>query len=159
MRIQMAAAALIATMSMAVSAPAAHAEMNLLSSCTGKAALGAGAGALLGGMVAGKGAKTEGALLGAAVGGLGAFGVCKSMNANNTKKVDKAYQTAAATNQSYSTSWNGKYGTEYVTISKPIKDGSYCRVMHGTLTTPNGGSQALPQETYCRQADGKWMAV
>jgi hypothetical protein len=158
MRIRMAFIGLMIAATAMTTAPA-HAEMNLLHSCTGKAALGAGAGAVLGGLLASKGQKTEGAALGAAVGGLGTFGVCRYIDTRAQTRIDKAYRAAAASNAPYSTSWSTKNGIQSVSVKRPVRDGENCKMMNATLSTPNVGSQQLPEETYCRNAKGQWRSA
>ena len=157
MRIQAIAAA--AGLMLALSAAPAHAEMSLLHSCTGKAAIGAGAGAVLGGLTASKGQKTEGALLGAAVGGLGTFGVCRYIDTRASTRIDKAYKYAAANGAPYTTSWNTKNGVNRLRVAQPVRDGANCKILNATLSVAGGARQSLPQETYCRASNGKWSAA
>jgi hypothetical protein len=155
----MQAMAALAGLTWALAAVPAQAEMNLLHSCAGKAAIGAGAGAVLGGMVAGKGAKTEGALLGAAVGGLGTYGVCRYIDTRASARIDKAYKYAAATGKPYTTSWTTKQGVNRLRIAQPVRDGAHCKILNATLSVGGGARQSLPQETYCRASNGKWNAA
>lgn len=158
MRFSVVAAAGFAMASLALATPA-HAEMNLLHSCTGKAAIGAGAGAVLGGLLASKGQKTEGVALGAAVGGLGTFGVCRYIDTRAQTRIDKAYKYAAATGEPYTTSWTASGDVNKLRVSAPVRDGSNCKIINATLSVNGGARQSMPQETYCRGSNGKWSAA
>jgi surface antigen len=127
-----------------------------LSSCQRNALLGAAGGALLGGMTAGKGAKTEGAVLGAAVGGLGTYGICRYLDNQSIARAEQGYAYSAANNRPYSSSWQGQGGTQNFSVAQPVAAGPNCKRLNGTLTVPGEGSQNLPPETYCRGADGVW---
>ena len=143
----------------ALAAPAPTQAAGLFQNCTQKAAAGAAGGAVLGALLGSHGQKQEGALLGAAVGGLGTFGICRYVTTRSAARIESAYKTAAATNHSYSTSWNGSNGTESLYVPKPHADGSSCRRMQGTLTVPGAGQQSLPEGTYCRTANGTWKSA
>ncbi len=127
-----------------------------LSSCQRNALLGAAGGALIGGMTAGKGAKTEGAVLGAAVGGLGTYGICRYLDNQSITRAEQGYAYSAANNRPYSTSWQGQGGTQNFSVAQPVSAGPNCRRLSGTLSVPGEGVQSLPPETYCRGADGVW---
>jgi len=127
-----------------------------LSSCQRNALLGAAGGALLGGITAGKGVKTEGAVLGAAVGGLGVYGVCRYLDQQSVSRVETGYQSSLNQDRPYESSWNGPNGDESLYVPAPTSAGANCKRLQATLTTPSGGQQPLPPETYCRGGDGQW---
>ncbi len=132
----------------------ANAELQL-SKCKTRALMGAGAGAIAGALIAGKGDKTKGALIGGALGGAGTFGVCKWMDNRSQAKVEAGYAKAASSGKSYSSNWQAEDGSaRKLTVAKPVKEGN-CRVLNSSLTA-GGGKQALPQEKYCQGADGVW---
>jgi surface antigen len=127
-----------------------------LSSCQRNALLGAAGGAVLGGLTAGKGAKTEGAVVGAAVGGLGTYGVCRYLDNQSVSRVEQGYQYSLNNNAPYSTSWQGQGGTQNLYVAQPTAAGANCKRLSSTLTVPGEGKQNLPPETYCRGPDGVW---
>jgi surface antigen len=135
----------------------AHAGGLAISKCQTRALIGGGVGAVVGSMVAGKGAKTEGAILGGALGAAAGFGICKYMDKRSYSRVENGYQTAVQRNRSYSSSWTGEDGSRRtLSVPKPKAVSGNCRVLNGTMTITNAGRQALPQETYCQGADGVW---
>ncbi|MGE3866721.1 MAG: hypothetical protein AB7G04_07385, partial [Hyphomonadaceae bacterium] len=127
-----------------------------LSKCQTQALVGAAAGALLGGSVAGRGAKTEGAVLGGALGAAGTYGVCRYMDQNSYARINSGYQYAAQNNAPYQTNWQGPEGTRSVSIAKPVPAGGNCKRMGGVMNVQGAGAQPLPQETYCQGPDGVW---
>jgi hypothetical protein len=128
-----------------------------LSQCMRNALVGAGVGAVLGGVTASEGRRTEGAVLGGAVGGGGTFAVCKLLDGREQARIEGAYLAALQTNSAQSESWVGGNGRSHVLqVSQPQAIGSgQCRSVTATLSI-DGTSEPLPTETYCRSQGGGW---
>jgi hypothetical protein len=127
-----------------------------LSKCQTQALIGGAAGAILGGAVAGRGAKTEGAILGGALGAAGTYGVCRYMDQRSYSQIETGYQTAVSRDRPYSNNWTADDGGKRsLYVPQPRRVGARCKELRGTLTVPDG-VQALPPETYCQGDDGVW---
>jgi hypothetical protein len=134
-----------------------------LSQCMRNALIGAGVGAVLGGVTAPDGNRTENAALGAVIGGGGAYAVCRWLgNSQQTSSVEDSYYRALNTNQPQRQALagpNGQPATLSVAAPQPAPGRApTCRTINATVSD-NTGSQALPQETFCRDANGAWVPV
>lgn len=134
-----------------------------LSQCTRNALIGAGVGAVIGAATAPDGNRTENAALGAAIVGLGAFGVCRWLgNSNQQASVEDSYYRALNTGAPQTQSLNGPGGQPAtLRVAAPQSApgrGPNCRVINATVSD-SSGTQNLPQETFCRDANGGWAPV
>lgn len=130
-----------------------------LSQCTRNALIGAGVGALVGAAQDSSDNRAENAALGAAVGGLGTYGVCRVLSAREQQRVENAYYQSLNTGQPVSDNWQtDQGGPRSLQVSQPTPAPGYggeCRRVSATID----GSQQLPPETFCRDANGQWRPV
>lgn len=143
-------------------APAAFAQSSggFFGKCTQQALIGAGAGALLGAL-ASEHHRGRTAIIGAAAGGLGTFGVCRWLTTREQNRVQQSYYNSLNTNHRTTDRWTGDDGTaRSLTVSRPTGAqgyGSNCRTVNGTIRDAQQGSQAIPAQTFCRNAQGEWI--
>jgi len=134
-----------------------------LSQCTRNALIGAGVGAVLGGVTAPEGNRTENAAIGAAIGGLGAYAVCAWIgNSNQQSSVEDSYYRALNSGAPQTQSLSGPGGQPAtLRVNAPQAApgrGPECRVITATVSD-SSGTQNLPQETFCRDVNGGWVPV
>ena len=128
-----------------------------LSKCQRNALIGAGVGAVIGGVTAPSGNKTENAVIGGALGGVGVYAACKLLDNREQTRVEGAYVTALTQNAPVSQSWidaNGQSRILRVTRPEPDYSSPNCRMLQSTLTVGQGAAQPLPPERYCQTATG-----
>ena len=134
-----------------------------LSQCMRNALIGAGVGAVLGGVTAPEGNRTENAAIGAALGGLGTYGVCRWLgNSNQTSRVEQSYYRALNTNAPVTEQLSGPSGQPAtLQVARPTAAPgrpAECRQVNAVVTD-SSGSQQLPTEHFCRNATGGWVPV
>jgi YMGG-like Gly-zipper len=134
-----------------------------LSQCMRNALIGAGVGAVLGAATAPDGNRTENAAIGAALGGLGTYAVCGWIgNSNQQSSVEGSYYRALNTGAPQTQSLTGPGGQPAtLRVAAPQAApgrGTNCRVINATVSD-SSGTQNLPQETFCRDANGGWVPV
>lgn len=130
-----------------------------LSRCTRQALIGAGVGAVAGAVIGSENNRGENAALGAAAGGLGTYGVCRWLSAREQQRVEQGYYNSLNSGRSYSESWQSDQGApRNLTVSAPqsVSGNPNCRIVSGTVRDPQYGSQQLPPERFCRNAQGQW---
>jgi surface antigen len=161
-----AALALLSTPAFAQSSyPSAGQSSNFLgisnlSSCMRNALIGAGVGGVLGGVTAPRGNKTENTVLGAVLGGGGTYLVCKYLGNRDRSRIEGSYLSAlngdAAQTRTFSNSQLG--GRSTLTVGQPqaVQGMDNCRDLTASLNSPLLGLTNLPNERYCKGADGKW---
>jgi len=132
----------------------ASAEGTQLSQCMRNGLLGAGAGALAGGLLSHH--RLRGAALGAVVGGVGTYGVCRLLSSNDRGRVERNYGRALDGDRRVTDSWGGSNG-KYLTVNRPTRAGDGCRRVSATISDSSHGTQQLPPETYCRNSQGQWV--
>ena len=135
-----------------------------LSQCMRNALIGAGVGAVIGGVTAPEGNRTENAALGAIIAGGGTYGVCRWLgNSRQTASVEDSYYRALNTGAPQRQNLSGPNGAPAtLQVAAPQSApgrGPNCRVISATVSDNSGASQALPQETFCRDANGAWVPV
>ena len=156
----------IALMMMAVSTLALSAceSMNMDGSNT-KQIVGAGSGALIGGILGSKVGGGSGQLwatgAGAIVGGLLGSEIGKSLDKADQTYANQAAQQAETAPVGETVSWNNPDSGNYGTIT-PTKDGysssgKYCREYQQTIYVD--GKQQSAYGTACQQPDGSWQIV
>lgn len=128
-----------------------------LSKCQRNALIGAGVGAVLGGVTAPEGNRGENAVLGGAIGAAGTFGACKLLDNREQARVEGAYLNALNENRAVSQTWvgaNGQNRVLQVTRPQPDYNNSECRTLSASLQVAGGQTQPLPPERYCRTSAG-----
>lgn len=128
-----------------------------LSKCQRNALIGAGIGAVIGGVTAPSGNKTENAVLGGAIGAAGTYGACKLLDNREQARVEGAYLNALNRNAPVSETWVGGNGQSRVLqVTRPERDynNAECRTLQSTLSVGQGPAQPLPPERYCRTGTG-----
>ena len=139
----------------------APAPRTQLSRCGQQALIGAGIGAALGAVTAPRGNRGENAALGAAAGGLGTYGVCTWLSAREQQRVEAAYYSSLNQNAPISDSWNSDAGApRSLNVAQPEPApgyGAQCRRVTASVSDPQQGRQNLPPETFCRDAQGRWV--
>lgn len=134
----------------------ASAEGTQLSQCMRNGLLGAGAGALAGGLLSRH--RLRGAALGAVVGGVGTYGVCRLLSHNDQRRVERNYDRALNSDRRVTDSWGGTGSNgKYLSVDRPSNTGNGCRRVTAHISDAQNGSQDLPPETYCRDSDGRWV--
>jgi surface antigen len=160
----MAVAGALALASMSAAPQAAFAQeghSTQLSQCMRNGLIGAGVGALVGGLSSNH-HRTQRAVIGAAVGGVGTWGVCRILTHREEQRVENAYQSSLERNRATSDSWSSDAGPRSVYVNRPqtaADAGPNCRTVRGTVSDPQNGRQQLPPETFCRNAAGQWIPV
>jgi surface antigen len=144
----------LAVSGMAFAPMTASAEGTQLSQCMQNGLLGAGAGALAGGLLSRH--RLRGAALGAVVGGVGTYGVCRLLSTNDRSHVERNYSRALNRDHRVTDSWGGSNG-KYLTVNRPTNVGNGCRRVTATISDTSHGTQQLPPETYCRNSEGQWV--
>jgi surface antigen len=145
----------LALTGMSFSPLSASAEGTQLSQCMRNGLLGAGAGALAGGLLSRH--RLRGAALGAVVGGVGTYGVCRLLSTNDRSHVERNYQRALNRDHRVTDSWGGTGSNgKYLTVNRPTNVGNGCRRITAHISDSANGSQSLPPETYCRDSEGRW---
>jgi len=144
----------LALTSMSFAPMTASAEGTQLSQCMRNGLLGAGAGALAGGLLSRH--RLRGAALGAVVGGVGTYGVCRLLSTNDRSHVERNYSRALNRDHRVTDSWGGANG-KYLTVNRPTNVGHGCRRVTATISDTAHGTQQLPPETYCRNSEGQWV--
>lgn len=131
-----------------------------LSQCMRNALIGAGVGAVAGAVIGDEDNRGENAAIGAAVGGLATYGACRWLTAREQQRVEGAYYQSLNTNQPVSQSWQGEQGgPRSLTVQRPVAAQGYgpeCRNVNASVGDGQT-TQALPQETFCRNANGQWV--
>ncbi|MBU6373500.1 MAG: hypothetical protein KJS97_12305 [Alphaproteobacteria bacterium] len=130
-----------------------------LSKCQRNALIGAGVGAIIGGVTAPSGNKTENAVIGGAIGAAGTYGACKLLDNREQARVEGAYLNALNRNAPVSETWVGGNGQSRVLqVTRPERDYANpdCRTLQSSLSIGQGPAQPLPPERYCR-AGGGWQ--
>ncbi|MFT3727744.1 MAG: hypothetical protein QM759_07965 [Terricaulis sp.] len=131
-----------------------------LSGCGRNALIGAAIGGLIGGTQGHRNDHPENAALGAAIGGAGTYGVCKLLSAQEEQRVQSAYYQSLNSGQGVSDSWQmDQGGTRSLSVAQPSAAEGYggeCRRVTATISDPANGTQQLPPETFCRNANGAW---
>lgn len=128
-----------------------------LSKCQRNALIGAGVGAILGGVTAPSGNKTENAVIGGAIGAAGTYAACKLLDNREQARVEGAYLSALNANAPVSDSWvSGSGQSKVLQVTRPERDydNSDCRTLQASLAVGRGLAQPLPPERYCRTATG-----
>lgn len=131
-----------------------------LSQCGRNALIGAAVGAVVGAAQDSSDNRAENAAMGAAVGGLATYGVCRWLTARERQRVESAYYQSLNSNQPVQQSWEGERGDpRSLTVQQPSAApgrGNECRRVQGSVSDGQS-SQALPEETFCRNASGEWV--
>jgi surface antigen len=134
-----------------------------LSQCMRNALVGAGVGAVIGGVTAPDGNRTENAAIGAVVGGAGTYGVCRYLDNRSQARIEQSYYRALDTGAPVNDSWAAQSGeSRQVYVSSPQPAPGYssdCRRVTATISGTGQGRQDLPPETFCRNATGGWVPV
>jgi hypothetical protein len=132
-----------------------------LSSCMRNAMIGAGVGAVLGGVVANRG-KLGKAVLGGAVGGVGTYVVCRYLGNRDRARIEGGYLQALNAQQPFSSSFSSEQGLGLagLTVNQPVADpgASNCQLVQASLSLAGLNGLALPQERFCRTAQG-WQTA
>lgn len=132
-----------------------------LSSCMRNAVIGAGVGAVLGGVVA-KNGKLGKAAIGGALGGVGTYVVCRYLGNRDRSRIEGGYLNALNAQQPFATSFSSEQGLGLagLTVNRPVADpaNSNCQLVQASLSLAGVNGQALPQERFCRTAQG-WQAA
>lgn len=130
-----------------------------LSSCMRNGLIGAGVGAVLGG-VASKNSRMGGAAIGAILGGAGTYFVCKYLGNRDQARIERGYMGALDGDSAYASRFSnedlGGLSLLNVGAPQPVQGMDNCRDLNATLTTPGYGQLPLPQERYCRAGNGQW---
>lgn len=130
-----------------------------LSGCGRNALIGAVVGGIIGGTRGHRNDHPENAALGAAVGGAATYGVCKALSAQEEQRVQNAYYQSLNSGQGVNDNWQmDQGGTRSLAVAQPGPAegyGSECRRVSATISDPSG-TQQLPPETFCRNANGSW---
>jgi surface antigen len=130
-----------------------------LSNCMRNALIGAGVGALVGVAQDSSGQRGENAAMGAAVGGLATYGVCRVLSAREQQRVENSYYQSLQSGQGVSDNWQNDQGQPRnltVQAPQPVGNNPECRRLRATISDGSGGSQQLPEETFCRTPSGQW---
>ena len=130
-----------------------------LSQCMRNGLIGAGVGAAIGALSSSH-HRGQRAIIGAAVGGVGTWGVCRILSANDRNRVENGYQRSLASNHSYNDTWSDNDSERSLHVNRPQTDysaGSNCKTVHATIDDGQNGRQELPPETYCRNSSGQWI--
>lgn len=131
-----------------------------LSQCTRNALIGAAIGGVIGATQGPGENRAENAAMGAAVGGLATYGVCRWLTAREQQRVENAYYESLNSGAPVNQSWQGEQGgTRSLAVARPVPApdrGPECRRINATVGDGQT-TQALPQETFCRNAAGQWV--
>ncbi len=131
-----------------------------LSQCMRNALIGAAVGGIIGATQGPGENRAENAAIGAAAGGLATYGVCRWLTAREQQRVENAYYQSLNTGQGVNQSWEGEQGgTRSLSVARPAPApdrGPECRRVSATVGDGQT-TQALPQETFCRNASGQWV--
>jgi hypothetical protein len=134
-----------------------------LSTCMRNAVIGAGVGGVLGGVTAPRGNKTENAVLGAVLGGGGTYLACKYLGNRDRSRIEGGYLAALNADSSQTRSFTNSSlgGRSTLTVAQPqaVAGQDNCRDLAPVLNSPIFGQTALPNERYCKGADGKWAPI
>jgi len=154
--------AAVATPALAAAPPAGQTNFlgTQLSSCMRNALIGAGVGAVAGLITSDK-HKVKNAAIGGAVGGVGTYFVCKYLGNRDQTRIERSYLTALKTDKPVTanfTTQNGG-GPAALSVPAPVVDANdpKCKIISPTLATGGLSAQALPQERYCKNAEGVWV--
>jgi hypothetical protein len=132
-----------------------------LSSCMRNALIGAGVGAVLGGVIA-KDGKLGKAAIGGALGGVGTYVVCRYLGNRDRSRIEGGYLSALNSSQPFATSFASEQGLGLagLAVSRPIADprDANCQLVSASLSLAGLNGQALPQERFCRTAQG-WKSA
>ena len=147
---------------MMVSALALTACTETFNGMGNKQMIGAGTGAILGGVVGSKVGKGSGQLVGVGVGTLLGLmvgnSIGKSLDQADMMYAERAEQQAYKAPIGQSISWNnpdsGRYGTVTPTRDGRMSDGRYCREYKHTIYIDGRAETAVG--TACQNNDGTW---
>jgi surface antigen len=131
-----------------------------LSQCGRNALIGAAIGGVIGATQGPHENHPENAALGAAVGGAATYGICAALTAQEQRRVEDGYYRSLNSGQPVSDNWRTDQGaTRSLSVEKPTPAEDYgrdCRRVRATVSDAENGAQALPPETFCRNASGQW---
>lgn len=132
-----------------------------LSRCGRNAVIGAGVGVLAGAVLGGDNRRLGNAALGAVLGGAGTYLACRYLGNRDRNYISSGYGQALTADAPFRGSYlsDGFGARSVLNVSQPIDAGGNCRLLNAFLQLPDGGTQMLPQERFCRGADGQWRAV
>ncbi|HTU02072.1 MAG TPA: RT0821/Lpp0805 family surface protein [Candidatus Sulfotelmatobacter sp.] len=128
-----------------------------------KTAIGAGGGALVGGLIAGAAGANPAAIAASVIGGALLGGLVGSMLDERDKRMaaEAAARALETAPTGTSVAWNnpdtGHSGAVTPTRTYQAANGAYCREYTQSVTIDGKPEQA--RGTACRQADGSWKAV
>lgn len=131
-----------------------------LSQCTRNALIGAGIGAVAGAVIGDEDNRGENAALGAAAGGLATYGICRYLTAREQQRVENAYYQSLNSGGPVNENWTSDQGgARSLHVSQPSSSdrGPQCRRVRATIDDAQYGRQQLPEETFCRNANGDWV--